>query len=161
MSNQILKTYLIPSSQAMEKLGEALCQALMTPLNYNKVIYLNGDLGAGKTTLTRGILRFKQFKGAVKSPTYTLIEEYDFEDVSIYHFDLYRLESAYELENIGIRDYFHTNALCVIEWPEKGEEYCPSPDCVVTIHIQDSEKRVVQIKAVTQLGETILNNLEF
>ena len=146
MSNQILKTYLIPSSQAMEKLGEALCQALMTPLNYNKVIYLNGDLGAGKTTLTRGILRFKQFKGAVKSPTYTLIEEYDFEDVSIYHFDLYRLKSVEEAYDFGIEDYLQTTGWLFIEWPDIIKNHLDNDYHEIWLSISDNNKRKVTLK---------------
>jgi tRNA threonylcarbamoyladenosine biosynthesis protein TsaE len=96
-------------------------------------IHLRGNLGAGKTTLVRGLLRELGVTGAVKSPTYTLLEPYEAGGFHLYHFDLYRIDDVEELELIGARENFRDGAICLFEWPERGEDWLPAPDLVVIL----------------------------
>lgn len=117
----------IPNEAAMLGLGQGIAKAFPK----NGIILLKGELGAGKTTLVKTVLRSLGHTGSVKSPTYTLVEPYYLEDRDIYHFDLYRLGDPEELEFIGVRDYFHEHALCLIEWPERAVGYLPQEDMVI------------------------------
>lgn len=119
------------------------------------IVYLNGDLGAGKTTLTRGFVRGMGHQGNVKSPTYTLVEPYELPPWQVYHFDLYRLGDAEELEYMGIRDYFAENSCCFIEWPEKGAGILAKADIVIELNYQD-EQRTVELCALSARGEAVL-----
>ena len=112
-------------------------------------LYLQGELGAGKTTFVRGALRGLGYRGVVKSPTYTLVEHYLVAAGDVYHFDLYRLSSAAELDDIGCRDYFDGLATCLVEWPERGRGRLPRPDLTIDISIQ-REQRLLECRAQAQ-----------
>lgn len=127
-------TLYLADEQAMSDFGARIAQITQG----HGLIFLEGNLGMGKTTLSRGIIRGFGHVGAVKSPTFTLVEPYEIGDIRAFHFDLYRLVDPEELEFLGIRDYFEDDALCLIEWPDKGAGFLPKPDLTITISPQDS-----------------------
>lgn len=141
-----------------EKLGRVLA-ALVSESSHGLVVFLEGDLGMGKTTLSRGIMRGLGHQGAVKSPTYTIVEPYEHLTPPAYHFDLYRLGDAEELEYMGIRDYFQGPNLCVIEWPERGQGILPEPDLLVRLG-KSGDGRIAQVSAPTIRGSGLLAQLE-
>ena len=140
--------------EAMVALGGRIGSALAAPL----VIYLEGDLGMGKTTLSRGIVQGFGHRGAVKSPTYTLVEPYELGELTLYHFDLYRLGDPEELEFMGIRDYFGPHAICLVEWPQRGSGFLPPADLVITIERMGSGRRLT-LRASTEPGMAVLERI--
>ncbi|MGJ8524987.1 hypothetical protein LMG33818_000695 [Halomonadaceae bacterium LMG 33818] len=132
---------------------------LAKALDYRGLMFLVGDLGAGKTTLSRGVLHSMGYEGAVKSPTYTLLEPYDLERHKVFHYDLYRLGDPEELEFIGGRDLFSDQALHLVEWPSMGEGWLPLPDLIVQLAHADTG-RTARVNACTDRGIQALNFLE-
>ena len=120
-----------PSETATIAIGQQLAQHVLTEMN--NIVYLEGTLGSGKTTLARSIIQGFGWQGSVKSPTYTLVELYELSAGTIAHMDLYRLSDPEELEFIGIRDFTDGNTLCLIEWPERGAGLLPDADLKILI----------------------------
>ncbi len=152
-------TYL-KSEAATSALGHCLARQLVPGL----IIYLHGELGAGKTALTRALLHAAGYMGHVKSPTYTLAEPYDVilknQKVVIMHFDLYRMASSDEFLEAGFRDMFNQSTICIVEWPEKGADVLPSPDLDVFLTVTETGRRV-ELNALSDKGNICLNQLNF
>jgi tRNA threonylcarbamoyladenosine biosynthesis protein TsaE len=134
--------------------GRKISSLLVPPM----LVYLEGDLGAGKTTFVRGILQGLLHQGAVRSPSFTLIEVYEDLAYPIYHFDLYRLKAAAELENLGFWDYYEAGGLILLEWPSQAQAALPVPDWRCQI-MMDKDVRRVKISANSPVGVACLQSL--
>ncbi len=158
VTNQdILNTYhdcLIDSDQTV-----LMGRDIALSITQATTIFLHGDLGAGKTTLTRGFVQALGHQGNVKSPTYTLVEPYEVGQWNIYHFDLYRLCDPEELEFMGIRDYFTNKSLCLIEWPQRGFGLLPQADIELSLTYNDLQ-REVSLTANTDNGQAIIESIK-
>ncbi len=130
---------IIKDEQAMLDAGAKLALQLQPGM----LVFLQGDLGAGKTTLVRGVLRGLGHHGAVKSPTYNLVEAYLINEQTLFHFDLYRLMDDEELEYMGMRDYLNKESICFIEWPDKGAGFLPEPDMLLEIKINGCQRELL------------------
>lgn len=151
---------ILPDEDATLALGAELAAvAAEIARSRGVTLFLHGDLGVGKTTLTRGLLRSLGVTGAVKSPTYTLVEPYVVGELNIYHFDLYRLRDSEELEFMGVRDYFQPGSLCIVEWPERGGDFISSPDFSISIQSLGDGRRV-QMESFGEVGELLLKRLD-
>lgn len=137
----------LPDEAATLALGGGLAAAVRPGMT----IWLIGDLGAGKTTLTRGLLRALDYRGRVKSPTYTLVEIYPFSSFNLYHFDLYRFVDPEEWEDAGFREYFNRQSVCLVEWPEKGGAMLPPADLEIRLEV-DGEGRLARLRSRTEEG---------
>jgi tRNA threonylcarbamoyladenosine biosynthesis protein TsaE len=141
--------------EAQLRVGAALAAALRG----GELCYLRGDLGAGKTTLSRGLLRALGHSGAVKSPTYTLVESYSLALATVHHFDLYRVQDPMELEDFGLRDYLDGTAIVLVEWPERGDGALPDPDLDITIRAEGVGRRI-SVLAHSARGDAALDRLK-
>ena len=146
----------LPDPAATEALGRALAPGA----GPGRVLHLRGDLGAGKTTLTRGLLRALGHLGRVKSPTYTLVEPYELSSLHFYHFDFYRLKNKEEWEGAGFREYFNAQSLCVVEWPERAAGLLYPPDVEITL-LFDGEARRARMDSYTKAGRAWLSSLRY
>ncbi|NJD25696.1 MAG: tRNA (adenosine(37)-N6)-threonylcarbamoyltransferase complex ATPase subunit type 1 TsaE [Betaproteobacteria bacterium] len=144
----------LPDEAATAEFGRRLAPCLCPGL----VIYLEGDLGAGKTTLARALIRALGHVGAVKSPTYSLVEVYVVSSLYLYHFDFYRFESPEEFHYAGLDEYFNETAVCLVEWPERAAGCVPPPDLRLRLH-HAGVGRVIEALANTPQGQTCLNAL--
>ena len=133
------ESFILATEQDMLAFGVPLAERLAA----GGVVYLSGDLGVGKTTLVRGLLRAMGYEGRVKSPSYGLIESYELEGLSVHHLDLYRLGHPEEIEYLGIADLLDTNSLLLVEWAEKGRGYLPPPTLCIRIEdLPDQSRRL-------------------
>jgi tRNA threonylcarbamoyladenosine biosynthesis protein TsaE len=148
----------LEGERKMQDFGAQLATAI-GKIDGPLLILLNGDLGAGKTTISRGVLQGLGHQGAVKSPTYTLVEPYELDIGTVYHFDLYRLIDSEELEHIGFSDYLSVAKLCIIEWPKNGGSYIPKPDISIDISVYQSSRQVT-LDSMTEYGNQCINLLQ-
>jgi len=139
-----------------EEATESIATQLASVITKGIVIHLQGDLGAGKTTFARGFLRGLGFTGAVKSPTYNIVQPYQTDQFTVYHFDLYRIFDLEELEALGIRDYFDGDAICLLEWPEKGAGLLPDPDLCIKLDYQGQSREII-FEPLSDAGHKIID----
>jgi len=155
MNNEQLEPLAVNFADEADMLKWATAAASL--LGSGLVVHLIGDLGMGKTTLSRGFIQGLGHEGKVKSPTYTLVEPYELERFTVYHFDLYRLADPEELEFMGVRDYFSDATVCFIEWPEKGVGVLPQADISINI-TQWQLGRCLTLAAFSDSGQAQIEN---
>lgn len=145
-----------PSEEDTRQFAGRLARA---PQLANAFITLEGNLGAGKTTLVRHLLRALGVTGRIKSPTYAVVEPYTVGDLNIWHFDFYRFSDPREWEDAGFRDIFASPGLKLAEWPKNAEKCLPDADLGIEIHVEDDQNRRVTLRAATPLGRALLSEL--
>lgn len=146
----------LPDAAATARLGAELAAGV----GPGRVLHLSGDLGTGKTTLVRGLLRALGVTGPVKSPTYAWVEPYTISRLDLYHFDFYRFTDRTEWLSSGLREYFGPDACCIVEWPEKAGDLLPAPDLSVRL-IHEGEARRASVESHSPAGEAWLSSLHF
>ena len=151
-----MRSFRLANPDATLALGEALAAGAAP----GRVVFISGDLGAGKTTLVRGLLRGLGHTGRAKSPTYALVEPYSFSSLDLYHFDFYRFKDHSEWLSSGFREYFNAQSLCVVEWPEKAGELLAPPDLQIRLDF-DGDARGASLEARSSAGDTWLSSLQF
>jgi len=148
------RSVFLPDEAATLALGSRLAHVIEPGL----YVALSGNLGSGKTTLTRGILRGLGYQGKVKSPTYTLLELYNLSKLDLYHFDLYRFKDPQEWLDAGFRDHFESCNVCLVEWPERVRDLLPDPDLRISLSGEGDGRRI-RIAAETENGKRCLERL--
>ena len=148
----IVETMLLPDEAATARVAAALAAE---PALRQAVVELHGELGAGKTTLVRHLLRALGVAGRIKSPTYAVVEPYEVAGLAIWHFDFYRLDDPREWEDAGFRDIFASPGLKLAEWPEKAAGFLPRADLVLTLTVQDDDSRVLTLQGQTAIGRRL------
>lgn len=157
MTEQVLW---LADEPATVRIGKSLANVVKSvPSGHGLVIFLHGPLGAGKTTFSRGFIQGLGHTGAVKSPTYTLVEPYEQLEPATWHFDLYRLGDPEELEFMGIRDYLAPGNVCLVEWPERGAGILPVPDLELTLAPHEGGRNLF-MKSHTEAGTQLLDRLQ-
>src|SRR5207253_9992459 len=144
----------LPDAAATTRLGTALAAGVLP----GRVLHLSGELGSGKTTLVRGLLRALGIRGAVKSPTYAWVEPYRIVSIDLYHFDFYRFDKKTEWLSSGLREYFRPDAVCVVEWPERAGSLLSPPDLAIQLSYQ-GDARQAGVEAHSAEGEAWLASL--
>jgi tRNA threonylcarbamoyladenosine biosynthesis protein TsaE len=144
----------LPDEAATLALGAALARGIAP----GRVLHLRGELGAGKTTVARGLLRALGYEGRVKSPTYALVELYPLSSLNLYHFDFYRFKNREEWLSSGFRDYFNPDSACIVEWPERANGLLPPPDLSVALEFDGTGRRAI-LEAASPAGEAWLSPL--
>ncbi|MBV8679285.1 MAG: tRNA (adenosine(37)-N6)-threonylcarbamoyltransferase complex ATPase subunit type 1 TsaE [Aquitalea sp.] len=154
MDDTSVRSGSLPDETATLALGKAVASALQAGV----VIFLWGDLGAGKTTFSRGLLAGLAYHGKVKSPTYTLVESYPLPDFTVHHFDLYRFADPEEWDDAGFRDYFGPDTVCLVEWPDKAGDLLPPADLTLELEVSGAG-RTYRLTARTETGQSCLTRL--
>tara|TARA_B100000214_G_scaffold271382_1_gene201695 strand:+ start:1410 stop:1898 length:489 start_codon:yes stop_codon:yes gene_type:complete len=144
----------LANERETQDLGFQMAGLIEPPL----CVYLEGEIGAGKTSLVRSILRGVGFKGPVKSPTFTLVESYQFQKKNIYHFDLFRIDNPIELEHLGVEQYLGENSILLFEWPDKGLNHIPLSDLNISITVSLTGRELL-LQSKTKTGNAILSAL--
>ena len=144
----------LPDEAATRALGARLARMIVPGL----ALYLHGELGSGKTTVARGMLRGLGYQGRVKSPTYSLVELYTVSKLDLYHFDLYRFKDPKEWRDAGFNEYFNDTSVCLVEWPEKAAGLLPAADLDITLEFAD-DGRDLEIRAGSESGKACLHRL--
>lgn len=148
----------MPGEAATQALGRSLAAGLRPGM----VVWLDGDLGAGKTTLVRALLRALGYSGPVKSPTYTLVEVYVVSSIYWYHFDFYRFNTPEEFEDAGLDEFFRKDSVCLVEWPDKAYGHVPSPDLALVFRFAGTDPacgRILTLEAKSEAGRKCLSDL--